>query len=100
MDAPSTSTRSSVYGTARARSNQTGAAVMPNSGRLLAEDFYRVLGTVGDGQPGLVLEFARHDIDDDRGLAVVVHIEELGRQAVAPGVSLALLRIDSDFHEN
>src|SRR5215212_1919639 len=62
-------------------------------------DADRVLRAVGDRQSRLLLEVRRHRaVADDDGLAVVVDVEQLGRQRVAPVVPLALLGIDPYLH--
>src|ERR1700693_2051540 len=66
--------------------------------RLLADDLDGVLGAVGHGEPCLLLEFGRHDVDDDRRLLVVVDVEDLGRQPVAAGMALTLVWVDADLH--
>ena len=59
-----------------------------------------VLRAVGHGEAGLVLELGRHlAVADDDGLAVVVDVEELGRQRVAAVVALALLGVHPHLHE-
>src|SRR4051812_21963740 len=65
----------------------------------LVVDADRVLGAVGDRQARLVFEVRRHRaVADDDGLAVVVDVEQLGRQRIAPVVPLALLGIDPYLH--
>src|SRR3974390_2629643 len=57
------------------------------------------LGTVGDGEPRLVLELGRDGaVADHRREAVVVHREQFRGQAVAAGVAGALLLDDPDPH--
>lgn len=63
--------------------------------------FDRELRAVGDGEARPVLELGWHDAAaEHRGVAVVVDFEQLGRECVATGMSLALLRVDGDPHLN
>src|SRR6202790_4631662 len=58
-----------------------------------------VLGAVGDGQSGLVLQLGRDGpVPHHRGLAVVVHREELRGQPVTAGMAGALLLDHPDPH--
>lgn len=60
---------------------------------------HRILGTVRSSQTSLVFHARRHlAIAGRRGVAVVVHIEQLRRQRVAAVVPLALVGVHADPH--
>src|SRR6056297_1115834 len=60
-----------------------------------------VLGAVGRSQTGLVVQFGGHvALDEQDGLAIVVDIEQFGRQRVATVVALTLLCIQVYSHDD
>ena len=68
----------------------------------LASDFLDcVLRTVRYGEPCSLLKRGRHGPVVNHGRqAVLIDIEQLGHERVAPGVTLALGGIDTDLHRN
>jgi|SRR5271163_555648 len=55
------------------------------------------LGTVGRRLSRLCFQLQRH-VRVEKGVPIVIHLEDLGRKDDAAQVTLALLRVDSSAH--
>ena len=68
--------------------------------RLLVQDLDSEFGAVGYRQPCLLFQLGWHLVNEDPGLTLVIHVEELGSQPVATGMALELVGINTDLHPN
>jgi len=59
------------------------------------------LRTIRNGKARVVLEgLGDYPISSCRGLTVLIHLEQLWCQRVAPSMALAFIRVDPHSHEN
>src|SRR5579863_9577009 len=66
--------------------------------RSIFGNFNRNFRTIGLRQPGLVLEpFGNRAVADLMRVAVLVELEQFGRQRFAAGMTLALVLVDVNF---